>query len=85
MVAQLGHVLVCDVVVRHQRDHVPLGGALPGAHHLLRLAQLGVQRDRRVVRAEDLCGQPLHEVLEVVVELGGVDLVEDLEATYTVG
>mmetsp|Transcript_43411 Transcript_43411/g.140146 ORF Transcript_43411/g.140146 Transcript_43411/m.140146 type:complete len:598 (+) Transcript_43411:737-2530(+) len=80
MVAQLGHVLVCDVVVRHQRDHVPLGGALPGAHHLLRLAQLGVQRDRRVVRAEDLCGQPLHEVLEVVVELGGVDLVEDLVA-----
>mmetsp|Transcript_35203 Transcript_35203/g.97364 ORF Transcript_35203/g.97364 Transcript_35203/m.97364 type:complete len:390 (-) Transcript_35203:1078-2247(-) len=78
VVAQLGDVLVGDLVVVVQRVDVALLAALRLRDHRGRLLQLGAQRDRRVVRAEDFGRQAGHDLLEIVVELGRVHQVEEL-------
>jgi hypothetical protein len=50
-----------------QRSHLRVG-----------LLQLGAERDRRVVRAEDLGREAVHDLLEIVVEHRWGDLVEEL-------
>ncbi|GIX63784.1 3-demethylubiquinone-9 3-methyltransferase-like protein [Babesia caballi] len=83
-VNQLGHVAHVD---RHRLAQVlPLDAArrqedapLERLGHL-EPPQLLAQRHRGVVRPEDLRRQPHHELLQVLVQLGRRDLVEDVQA-----
>mmetsp|Transcript_27049 Transcript_27049/g.68797 ORF Transcript_27049/g.68797 Transcript_27049/m.68797 type:complete len:396 (-) Transcript_27049:938-2125(-) len=78
VIAQHRDVLVGDRVVRVVCVDVPLPLALCLGDLVLGLRELGAERDRRVVRTEDLGRQSVHHRLEVIVEVVGCDLVEEL-------
>ena len=78
VVAKDGHVLVGGVVPRAEGVHVALLLALLGRHLHVRLGELRAERDRRVIRAEHFGGEAFHHTLEIVVQVVGLNLVEEL-------
>mmetsp|Transcript_16304 Transcript_16304/g.39842 ORF Transcript_16304/g.39842 Transcript_16304/m.39842 type:complete len:546 (+) Transcript_16304:388-2025(+) len=69
VIAQHRHLLVGGVVRRLLHDQRAVG---------VRLLKQLVEDEGGVVRAEHLDGQARHQALQVLVHLGGVDLVEDV-------